>query len=57
MLLKQKVTFKFQNLDYKEALSLMAKIGDVNIRDVVEKIHEADIEVMAYYIFGLPKDS
>ena len=31
MLLKQKVTFKFQNLDYKEAMSLMAKIGDVNI--------------------------
>ena len=33
------------------------KFGDVNIRDVVEKIHEADIEVMANYIFGLPKDS
>jgi len=31
MLLKQKVTFKFQNLDYKEAMSLMSKIGDVNI--------------------------
>ena len=31
MLLKQKVTFKFQNLDYKEAMSLMAKIGDINI--------------------------
>ena len=31
MLLKQKVTFKFQNLDYKEAMGLMAKIGDVNI--------------------------
>ena len=31
MLLKQKVTFKFQNLDYKEAMSLMAKVGDVNI--------------------------
>ena len=30
-LLKQKVTFKFQNLDYKEAMNLMAKIGDVNI--------------------------
>ena len=26
MLLKQKVTFKFQNLDYKEAMSLMAKL-------------------------------
>ena len=31
MMLKQKVTFKFQNLDYKEAMALMAKIGDVNI--------------------------
>ena len=30
-LLKQKVTFKFQNMDYKEAMSLMAKIGGVNI--------------------------
>ena len=29
--LKQKVTFKFQNMDYKEAMSLMAKIGGVNI--------------------------
>ena len=31
MLLKQKVTFKFQNLDYREAMGLMAKVGDVNI--------------------------
>ncbi len=30
-LLKQDVSFKFQNLDYKEAMGLMAKIGDVNI--------------------------
>ena len=30
-LLKQKVTFKFQNLDYKEALDLMAKTGEINI--------------------------
>ena len=29
--LKQNVSFKFQNLDYKEAIGLMAKIGDVNI--------------------------
>ena len=29
--LKQKVTFKFQNMDYKEAMNLMAKIGGVNI--------------------------
>ena len=30
-LLKQNVSFKFQNLDYKEAMGLMARIGDVNI--------------------------
>jgi type IV pilus assembly protein PilQ len=29
--LKQNVSFKFQNLDYKEAMGLMAKIGEVNI--------------------------
>ena len=30
-LLKQSVSFKFQNLDYKEAMGLMAQIGEVNI--------------------------
>ncbi len=29
--LKQNVSFKFQNMDYKEAMSLMAKIGEINI--------------------------
>ena len=29
--LKQNVTFKFQNMDYAEAMGLMAKIGDINI--------------------------
>ena len=29
--LKQKVSFKFQNLDYKEAMNLMAQIGEINI--------------------------
>ena len=33
------------------------KFEDVNIPDVVEKVHEADIEVMANYILGLPTDS
>ena len=33
------------------------KFEDVNIREVIEKVHDADIEVMANYIFGLPKDS
>ena len=33
------------------------KFEDVNIHDVVEKVHEADIEVMANYILGLPKDT
>ena len=31
MMLKQKVTFKFQNLDYKEAMALMAEVGEINI--------------------------
>mgnify|MGYP003299343594 CR=1 FL=1 len=30
-LLKQNVTFKFQNLDYKEAMALMAEVGEINI--------------------------
>ncbi len=29
--LKQNITFKFQNMDYKKAMSLMAKVGGVNI--------------------------
>ncbi len=29
--LKQPVTFKLQNLDYKEAMQLMGKIGEINI--------------------------
>ena len=29
--LKQKVTFKFQNLDFKEAMTLMSEIGNINI--------------------------
>ncbi|MDC2996383.1 type IV pilus secretin PilQ [Candidatus Pelagibacter sp.] len=30
-LLKQTVTFNFKNLDYSEAMKLMAKVGDINI--------------------------
>jgi type IV pilus assembly protein PilQ len=30
-LLKQKVTFKFQSLGYKEAMNIMAEIGEINI--------------------------
>lgn len=33
------------------------KFKDVDIRDVVKSVHDADIEIMANYIFGLPKDS
>ena len=33
------------------------KFKDVNIREVVQKVHDADIEIIANYIFGLPKDS
>mgnify|MGYP001164199768 FL=1 len=29
--LKQQVTFKFQNMDYQEAMTLMAKVGNINI--------------------------
>jgi type IV pilus assembly protein PilQ len=29
--LKQPITFKFQNLDYKEAMQLMGKIGEINV--------------------------
>jgi len=33
------------------------KFEDVNIRKVIDAVHEADIEVMANYIFGLPADT
>ena len=29
--LKQKVTFRFENMDYREAMTLMAKVGGINI--------------------------
>ena len=31
VLLKQTVSFKFQSLDYREALDLMARVGEINI--------------------------
>jgi radical SAM superfamily enzyme YgiQ (UPF0313 family) len=33
------------------------KFEDVDIQKVIEQVHEADIEVMANYIFGLPGDT
>ena len=33
------------------------KFEDVDVRKVVQKVHEADINVMANYIFGLPGDT
>jgi radical SAM superfamily enzyme YgiQ (UPF0313 family) len=33
------------------------KFEDVDISKVIEQVHEADIEVMANYIFGLPGDT
>ena len=33
------------------------KFKDVKIKEVVDQIHEAGIEVMANYIFGLPGDT
>ena len=29
--LKQNISFKFQNLDFKEAMGLMAEVGEINI--------------------------
>tara|TARA_Y100000389_G_C17428378_1_gene500973 strand:+ start:171 stop:1709 length:1539 start_codon:yes stop_codon:yes gene_type:complete len=33
------------------------KFEDVAVKDVINSVHEADIEVMANYIFGLPGDN
>jgi len=33
------------------------KFEDVDIREVVKKVHEADIEIIANYLFGLPGDT
>jgi len=33
------------------------KFEDVDVREVIKKVHEADIDVMANYIFGLPGDN
>ena len=33
------------------------KFEDVDVKTVVNKVHEADIEVLANYIFGLPGDT
>ena len=33
------------------------KFEDVNISEIVKKVHQADIEIMANYIFGLPGDN
>jgi len=33
------------------------KFEDVDVKEVIKKVHEADIDVMANYIFGLPGDT
>ena len=33
------------------------KFEDVDIRNVVNQVHKADIEIMANYLFGLPSDN
>ena len=33
------------------------KFEDVDVKEVIKKVHEADIEVMANYIYGLPGDT
>ena len=30
---------------------------DIDIRDVIKKVHNADIEIIANYLFGLPGDN
>ena len=32
------------------------KFQDIDIRDVVDKVHDADVEIIANYLFGLPGD-
>jgi radical SAM superfamily enzyme YgiQ (UPF0313 family) len=33
------------------------KFEDVDVKEVIKKVHKADIDVMANYIFGLPGDT
>ena len=33
------------------------KFEDVDVQKVIQKVHEADINVMANYIYGLPGDT
>jgi len=33
------------------------KFEDVDIQDIVKKVHDADIEIIANYLFGLPGDT
>ena len=33
------------------------KFQDIDIKDVVKKVHDADIEIIANYLFGLPGDT
>ena len=33
------------------------KFEDVDVREVIKKVHDADIDVMANYIYGLPGDT
>ena len=50
--LKQNVSFKFQNLDFKEAMALMAEIGDINILvgDEVAGSVSAELELSLIHI-------
>ena len=47
-----------ENADRKVRLEVSkGKFQDVEIKDVIRKIHDADIEVIANYLFGLPGDT
>ena len=32
-------------------------LKDVDVKEVIKKVHDADIDVMANYIYGLPGDT
>ena len=53
------VVFRYRESGEKNVRLEVAKenFEDVDVKIVVDKVHEADIEVLANYIFGLPGDT
>ena len=59
-LLKQRVTLKFKNLDYKETMKLMGKIGEINVLvgdEVAGAISAELIDVCLLYTSPSPRDT